>query len=245
MLSFYEKNADQYVAFERLIEKDPKKFPLLVKLRQREQDLLRQCRGHKTFYFATGSGTNALTLVRSGAHVVTLDFSAAMISKAKDWFDEKGVTYRIISHNYFSQDTLDNHLESEPNKVLVINGDFRETTFPDGYFDDVFCYCTLPLLGERWEESLGKLLSISKSGAVSVYDYEQRETLREYYARAGFNSYVEGKIVFKEGGFAYECLDPEKMKALICPKKKLVIEQVGLGKIYRWTETKPVGGESN
>ncbi|MFH1663256.1 MAG: class I SAM-dependent methyltransferase [archaeon] len=231
---FYNKNPKSYDLFESRINE----FPLLKELREKENNLLKHGAGKKVFYFATGSGFHITQLAKAGAKVFTLDFSEEMIKIACKKLEKEGIEFEVLRGvSSFSKQFLDEKAGKNPKKLLIAVTDMRKVSLPKNYFDYVFCYCTLPLVGKKNIESiLKKMLEWSRNGAVSIYRKESLPKLKEYYNKAGFNSWINGESIFIEGGFEYYCANPKEIKGIIEENKKLETIETGLGIIYLWKE---------
>lgn len=96
----------------------------------------------------------------------------------------------------------------------------------------------MPLLGDASLQTLDKLLSSSRSGAVSVYDADKLPVLAEYYRAFGFTPTLVGETIRLDGGFEYISIPEEVMVDTICRLRDFTIIQIGLGKIYQWQPKK-------
>ncbi|MBU2100894.1 class I SAM-dependent methyltransferase [Candidatus Micrarchaeota archaeon] len=233
---FYNNHSFKYEQFEAQALTNKEKYPLLFQIRTKERQLLEKGFNKKVFYFATGSGSDIVHLNKSGAKIVTLDFSIEMINRTIDRMKKEGVAYKLLKNqNHLTEEFINNFFEQNPNDVLVIFADIKQLKLPKNYFDYCFCYCTLPLLEDAWQEVLLKMLFSSKNGAVSVYLKERISHLKDYYIDFGFNSNIAGRTICLEGGFVYYCIPPEKIIEVIEKEKSLEIIDSGLGKIYFWS----------
>lgn len=232
---FYDNCSHRYEEFEAvaLVERD--KYPLLYAIRNRERELLSKAKGKKVFYFATGSGADVVHLVTLGAKVVTLDFSIEMINRTVERLKREGIGYRLLRDTEeLTAEFADDFFDDNEDSVLILLADVHKARFPQDYFDYTFCYCTLPLLGDKAIEVLRDLLRISKNGAVSVYLKEKLSDLHNYYVDFGFNSEVKDDVISLAGGFAYTAISPSEMTETIKVHKELEVLEVGLGNIYVW-----------
>ena len=238
---FYDNHSHQYEEFETAALRESGKFPLLFEIRSRERELLDRAKEKKVFYFATGSGSDISHLAGNlGAKVVTLDFSQEMIRRTEDRLTREGIGYETLEDGEtLTAHDLDAFFNSNPTKVLILKADIQGVKLPDQYFDDCFCYCTLPLLGSESIPVLKQLTKTASQGAVSVYDKDKLLILNGYYTEFGFKSKAEGHTITLEGGFEYTHIPTSKMeKALRDVQKNTEIIQVGLGKIYNWKSEK-------
>jgi len=237
---FYNTHAARYEEFEGEALQKRETYPLLYDIRHEERRLLERGEGKRVFSFATGSGQDVASLAKSGAKVVTLDFSFEMIKRTCERLRKEGIGFMIGKNiSYLTREFLDTFFEKNPRTVLILLGNIQDISLPKDYFDYTFCYCTLPLLGREAIHTLKKLLFTSKNGAVSVYDKEKLPVLHTYYTEFGFNSAVSGRVLSLEGGFEYSAIPPADMKQIMEQEKHLEIVESGLGKIYLWSE-KPV-----
>jgi hypothetical protein len=236
--TFYKDNSKKYIDFERAIDRDPVAYDKLTSLRKKESDLLKHSGGKKVFYLATGSGVHVSTLLKSGASVVTVDFSEEMVNEAVEEFKRnKFLNYKVIKKNILSAEELDKY-RSEKINPLVLLADYNLVELPKNYFDECFCYCTIPLLQDKWKKGLEKLLDVAESGVISIYNQDTIHELEDYYEKAGFEATVDGNVIRKEGGFCYECLDPKEIAAIITPRKEMRVENLGIGSLYFWSPKK-------
>ncbi len=231
---FYDKHSYPYEKFEAVALHDADRFPLLHAIRNRERALLDRAANKKVLYFATGSGHDISHLAEIGAQIVTMDFSMEMINRTMDRLRRKQIPFKFEPEKVdFSAESLDNTLAN--NKILILNKDIFELKLPKDYFDYAFCYCTLPLLEDKWQRGLSMLLDTAKNGAVSVYEVEKLTELHKYYTEFGFTSTIKDRTIHLEGGFAYYAIPPHEVIKHIERLKKLEVTTIGLGKIYQWS----------
>lgn len=232
--SFYDHHSYPYEEFEEAALNDADRFPLLYKIRNKERSLLNLAADKRVLYFATGSGHDISHLAKINAKVLTLDFSIEMINRTKDRLLRHSIPFIFENDKTsLSQAYLDDALDK--NGVLILNNDIFDLNLPNDYFDYAFCYCTLPLLGTKWQQGLSILLGTAKSGAVSVYKVEKLADLHKYYTQFGFQSHVEDRTIYLDGGFSYYAIPPEEIIQHIEQTKKLEVETIGLGRIYKWS----------
>lgn len=232
--SFYDRYSYPYEEFEAVALNDAVRFPLLYQIRNKERLLLNLAANKRVVYFATGSGHDISHLAKLNAKVLTLDFSIEMINRTKDRLQRHSIPF-IFENNKtsLSQAYLDTALDKS--RVLILNNDIFDLNLPKDYFDYTFCYCTLPLLGTKWQQGLSILLGTAKNGAVSVYEVEKLADLHKYYTQFGFQSRVNDRTIYLDGGFSYYAIPPEEIMQHIERSKRLEVETIGLGKIYRWS----------
>jgi ubiquinone/menaquinone biosynthesis C-methylase UbiE len=231
---FYDHHSEKYEKFETEALLNYEKYPLLFAIRNRERGLLSNASGKKVLYFATGSGSDILHLTKLGAKIVTIDFSLEMINRTMARFKKENVDFELLKNQPLTKQTLDEFFTGKK-QVLILHADINQASFPRDYFDYCFCYCTLPHLGEEIEETLKKLVTAAKNGAVSVYEKESLPELSNYYNSVGFKSEASDRTIKIQGGFVYHCTPPETVKKIIQSQRKLEIIHIGLGNIFNWS----------
>lgn len=234
--NFYDKNSERYEEFEAEALLNYGKYPLLFAIRNRERNLVSKAVKKKVLFFAAGSGYDILHLANLGNKIVTIDFSMGMIDKTMKRLEKADVEFELLNEGKeLTEEFLNDFFADEKKQVMIINADISKISFPEDYFDYAFCYCTLPHLGKSIENTLKKLLSSSKNGAVSVYEKENLPYLSSYYNDFGFKAKVEDRTITIQDGFLYYCIPPEEVKRIIEEKRKLEIVHIGLGNIFVWT----------
>lgn len=101
----------------------------------------------------------------------------------------------------FVQEMIDIAKERVGNSVGFICDDITNLSFPQNYFDYGVCYCTLPNQ-KGYQEIFDQISFYSRSLIISVYEWERRLEVAEFYAMNGLHPQVDESrrtILLREG----------------------------------------------
>jgi SAM-dependent methyltransferase len=104
----------------------------------------------------------------------------------------------------FVQEMIDVAKARVGNEVRFICDDINNLSFPENYFNYGVCYCTLPNQ-QAFQTVFDRITLYCQSLIISIYDWEQRSEVVDFYRLNGLHSRVDDgqRTIFLEEGLRY------------------------------------------
>ena len=134
----------------------------------------------------------------------------------------------------FVQEMIDIAKKRAGENVTFVCDDVKNLSFPKDYFDYGICYCTLPNQKE-YRTIFDKISYYSRSLIISVYNWESRNEVLEFYRINGLHPEIddENRTIFLNEGMRY-ILIPEEVVQTMYENNgyRVLISRHQFGNIY-------------